>query len=262
MQRVDAAEQPLVLIDAVVMRRQPGRDIPLDLLDRVVGMGARQHPEDARHPGEQPPAVLQRRDRVVEGGLGDLPGNALDLRLMVGERALESGRKLRRLDPRERRHAEAAGPVLEEGIGARVERGSGWRFLNVHGHFRVVLGGRSGQAARPHTSLPVRKNWGAAATNPDLIPSFVSWTLPAMNATNVKRRIHWANVSTVVSAAILIGAEVFGAAFAGGWALATLFNLDAIGAQILQGVFILGGIAVMASFIRAAKRVEPFTTAD
>ena len=38
------------------------------------------------------------------------------------------------------------------------------------------------------------------------------------------RRINWLNVVTVVSAAILIGAEVFGAAFAGSWAIATLFD--------------------------------------
>ena len=31
------------------------------------------------------------------------------------------------------------------------------------------------------------------------------------------RGIAWQNVLTVLSAAILIGAEVFGAAFAGGW---------------------------------------------
>ena len=35
-----------------------------------------------------------------------------------------------------------------------------------------------------------------------------------------ERRINWLNVTTVVSAAILIGAEVFGAAFAGSWAIA------------------------------------------
>ena len=36
------------------------------------------------------------------------------------------------------------------------------------------------------------------------------------------RQIVWPSVITVISAAILIGAEVFGAAFAGGWALAIL----------------------------------------
>jgi hypothetical protein len=73
------------------------------------------------------------------------------------------------------------------------------------------------------------------------------------------RRILWVNVLTVVSAAILIGAEVFGAAFAGSWALATLFDLGGIGQRILDGVFVLCGIAIMAQFIRAAHRIEPFT---
>ena len=40
------------------------------------------------------------------------------------------------------------------------------------------------------------------------------------------RQIVLESVITVISAAILIGAEVFGAAFAGGWALAILFGLD------------------------------------
>ena len=73
------------------------------------------------------------------------------------------------------------------------------------------------------------------------------------------RRILWQNVLTVVSAAILISAEVFGAAFAGSWAIASLFALGAIGARVLDGLFILLGIAVMVQFVRAAHRVEPFT---
>ena len=73
------------------------------------------------------------------------------------------------------------------------------------------------------------------------------------------RRIVWLNVVTVISAAILIGAEVFGAAFAGSWALATLFDLGGIGQRILDGAFVLCGIAIMAQFIRAAHRIEPFT---
>ena len=73
------------------------------------------------------------------------------------------------------------------------------------------------------------------------------------------RRIVWQSVITVISAAILIGAEVFGAAFAGGWAIANLLDLGPYGVHIMQGVFFLGGIAVMVSFVRAAQRVEPFT---
>ena len=62
--------------------------------------------------------------------------------------------------------------------------------------------------------------------------------------TPTARQIVWPSVITVISAAILIGAEVFGAAFAGGWALAILFGL---------------GVVIMVAFIRAAQRVEPFT---
>ena len=73
------------------------------------------------------------------------------------------------------------------------------------------------------------------------------------------RQIVWPTVITVISAAILIGAEVFGAAFAGGWALAILLGLDDTGAHILQAAFFAIGVIIMAAFIRAAQRVEPFT---
>ena len=73
------------------------------------------------------------------------------------------------------------------------------------------------------------------------------------------RQIIWPSVVTVISAAILIGAEVFGAAFAGGWALAILLGLDETGAHILQAGLFAIGVLVMAAFIRAAQRVEPFT---
>ena len=77
---------------------------------------------------------------------------------------------------------------------------------------------------------------------------------------NGDRTIAWQNVLTVLSAAILIGAEVFGAAFAAGWAFANLFGLGEYGVEILQAVFFALGVAVMISFIRNARRVEPFTT--
>jgi hypothetical protein len=74
------------------------------------------------------------------------------------------------------------------------------------------------------------------------------------------RRILWRNVSTVISAAILIGAEVFGAAFAGGWAVGNLFNLGPYGVHIAQGIFFLAGLAIMVAFMRHAQQIEPFTT--
>jgi hypothetical protein len=72
------------------------------------------------------------------------------------------------------------------------------------------------------------------------------------------RQIVWPSVITVISAAILIGAEVFGAAFAGGWALAILFDLGDTGAHIVQAILFALGVMVMVAFINAARRVEPF----
>ena len=77
---------------------------------------------------------------------------------------------------------------------------------------------------------------------------------PSQNA----RQIVWPSIVTVISAAILIGAEVFGAAFAGGWALAILFGLDDTEAHIVQALLFGLGVLVMVAFIRAAQRVEPF----
>lgn len=72
------------------------------------------------------------------------------------------------------------------------------------------------------------------------------------------RTIAWSSVITVISAAILIGAEVFGAAFAGGWALSILLGLDSTGAHVLQAVLFAIGVFVMIGFVRGAQRVEPF----
>lgn len=73
------------------------------------------------------------------------------------------------------------------------------------------------------------------------------------------RRIIWQSVVTVISAAILIGAEVFGAAFAGGWALGILLGLDNTSAHILQAVLFAIGVLIMVAFVRNAQRIEPFT---
>ena len=80
--------------------------------------------------------------------------------------------------------------------------------------------------------------------------------------TGSTRKINWQNVMTVVSAAILIGAEVFGAAFAGSWAIANLFGLGDLGARVLDVTFLLCGVVIMWQFIRYASKIEPFRTAS
>jgi hypothetical protein len=87
----------------------------------------------------------------------------------------------------------------------------------------------------------------------------------AMSQTNLSgrpRRIVWQSVITVLSAAVLISAEVFGAAFAGGWALANLAGLGTYGVYALQILFFAAGVAVMVAFVRNGMRVEPFTAAE
>ncbi len=81
------------------------------------------------------------------------------------------------------------------------------------------------------------------------------------------RQIAWPSVITVISAAILIGAEVFGAAFAGGWALAILLPPESLylpftqetWAHIVQALLFGIGVLIMVAFIRGAQRIEPFT---
>jgi nitric oxide reductase large subunit len=77
-------------------------------------------------------------------------------------------------------------------------------------------------------------------------------------SSTASRQIVWPSVITVISAAILIGAEVFGGAFAGGGALAILLGLDDTWAHILQAVLFGLGVLVMVAFVRAAQRIEPF----
>jgi hypothetical protein len=89
----------------------------------------------------------------------------------------------------------------------------------------------------------------------------------AQPSPTASRRIIWPSVITVVSAAILIGAEVFGAAFAGGWALAIVLPPESFGlpishetwAHVLQAVLFAAGVFIMVVFIRGAQSVEPFT---
>jgi hypothetical protein len=72
-------------------------------------------------------------------------------------------------------------------------------------------------------------------------------------------RILWLNVMTVISAAILIGAEVFGAAFAASWAMTNLFGLGETVGRVLDVAFLAVGAYIMYKFVRFARTVEPFS---
>ncbi|MPT23929.1 MAG: hypothetical protein E2577_13610 [Starkeya sp.] len=72
------------------------------------------------------------------------------------------------------------------------------------------------------------------------------------------RRIRWDNVSTVASAAILLGAELIGAGLAAGWALAALFQASLMWELIFEGAFALLAVYGIYRFVMKAKSVEPF----
>ena len=65
------------------------------------------------------------------------------------------------------------------------------------------------------------------------------------------------NFTTIICAAILIGTEVFGLAFAAGWAIAGIFELGDVIQYALMGLFSLGGLYVMVRFVQLADKVEP-----
>jgi hypothetical protein len=72
------------------------------------------------------------------------------------------------------------------------------------------------------------------------------------------RRILWANVTTVMSAAILIGTVVIGTGLATGWAIAGMFGLGNALALALESFFVVGAIVIVYAFVRRAIGVEPF----
>ena len=71
------------------------------------------------------------------------------------------------------------------------------------------------------------------------------------------RAINWRNLSTIVSVMILVGAEVFGVAVAGGWALAGLFELGTTASYLFMALFSGLGAYAMLMLWRRAVAVEP-----
>lgn len=108
-------------------------------------------------------------------------------------------------------------------------------------------------------SKPKSQSAAPAAATPAEAPAPAAQAAPAAAGRGGPRKIVWLHVLTVLSVTILIGAEVFGAAFAASWALSTLFSLGGIGARALDIFFMLCGVAIMVQFVRAAHKIEPFT---
>ncbi len=74
-----------------------------------------------------------------------------------------------------------------------------------------------------------------------------------------KNGIHFRNLTTVISLAILVGSEIFGVALAAAWAIAGWWNLGIVVERGLMGLFSLVGLYGLVVFLRKAVSVEPIT---
>lgn len=69
-------------------------------------------------------------------------------------------------------------------------------------------------------------------------------------------RIRWTTLTTILSAAILLGTETVGASLAFGWAIAGWLGLGDIGSWVLEALGLLLGFAAIVWFYRRAVQVE------
>ena len=160
MQRFDALEQRVVEKNGAALARQDRRDFALDLLQRVVAVGADEVEEHRGDAVERLAAALQRADRIVERRHLCIAGDRIDLGALLRQRRVERRAEMFGRDARERRRAERAGPGFEKGIA----RGGGTR---VHG---AVLGLGFGSARigsiSPASGQPGRASAGNRAPSP------------------------------------------------------------------------------------------------
>ena len=72
-----------------------------------------------------------------------------------------------------------------------------------------------------------------------------------------QKTINWTNAATLIAVAILVGTEFVGTAWAAGWALGGLFQLDSTTSHVIEVAFSLLGLACLYYFMRAAVSAEP-----
>jgi hypothetical protein len=73
----------------------------------------------------------------------------------------------------------------------------------------------------------------------------------------MSRRINRRNLITITSVAVLVGAEILGAALALGWAVGGLLELPDLWRQVMIGISLLIGCYAVYRFFMHAATVEP-----
>ncbi len=129
---LDAGEEFGVEIDLVLMRGQLGRDLFLDFLACVAGIGLHQPEEDARHARERFAAALHRFDGVVEGRRFWVIGDLADVGQMLAHAFFERRQIIGVLDLVERRRLERQRAGGQQGVGCSIRGRSRGGFLG-HG---------------------------------------------------------------------------------------------------------------------------------
>ena len=71
------------------------------------------------------------------------------------------------------------------------------------------------------------------------------------------KTINWTHATTLIAVAVLVGTEFVGTAWAAGWALGGLFQLDALTSRVIEVLFAALGVACLYYFMRAAVKAEP-----
>ena len=71
------------------------------------------------------------------------------------------------------------------------------------------------------------------------------------------KTINWTHATTLIAVAILVGTEFVGTAWAAGWALGGLFQLDTTTSHVIEVLFAAAGLACLYYFMRAAMQAEP-----
>jgi hypothetical protein len=115
-QFADAVEQFFVQHDLVAVPRHDRRDVALDLLERVVGVGGGQIVEDRGDAIELASGQFQRPNDIAEARLVGIAGDRVDLRFVLGDTLIEGRPEMRGLDRVKRRRLEGRGPFLEKWI--------------------------------------------------------------------------------------------------------------------------------------------------
>ena len=112
------------------MTREKRRDFALDRLQLIIGVGAGEIEENARHFVEATPAPLERLDRIGESRRRRIGGDRVDLPARLGERRIERRPEMARLETIERRPFEWPDPGFEKRV--RVCRGFCHQGLAAH----------------------------------------------------------------------------------------------------------------------------------